>query len=1020
VATTGCEPWLCEGGVLIDTAGAYAVGAGEEAEWAALLAALRRTRRHKPLDGLVLTFSLSELVGTRPEQLEEKAKRLRSCLEDLGTKLGSVLPVYLVLTKADQLPGFSEFYSSLTPDAANRIWGATIDPARGDTSDPGTTFKAEFDLMKLALHANLVANLPGQQRTPEACAKALRFPVEFEATRAPLARLIEEVFRPSSYQEAPLLRGFYFTSSGGNSAGFEAGAGIGFKAPGTQFAVHTSYRPAASQNSHFVGDLFPRVVFPDRHFATRSRRRLLLEQRQQLLLGAAALAMFLLGVLPPTLSCASNFSLIDASVDDARHARQLAASQSLSGVTSEALDVLVERYQKLQKEAERFSVSYWWGPYTAKPLRDALRIRYLEQLRAIAQGPLRDRLSESIRVASDVRGLDPTGFESTYRSLQLYLMLGQPDKLNREFANSELTKTWLRAAGPDANAPAIDSHVQSYLQLLSQDPGWAWQLDPTLVMRARGQLSSLPIAEIKYSALEQAAADAPPVLPEHIFVGEAARYVTTRGKVEVPGLYTALGWTKIKPLLKPDQNVEFAPWVLSESTEAAPAWGVEQIRKLYFDRYIRAWLDFLVGLDVAIPPDLNAAIEELSALGKGEGPYVRLFRRIAENARLELEPIGLKEQGLAKAAQVVSQVVPGAQPAEPPEERRISPVERYFRRMTRFGFGDSVPSPGVELPPSLLTQYLDQLRALEVSLRQLQETGIEASNEFAGEMARTSATIERLLAGFDQTERLALEPLLLNPIRGSQKIVEAKGRQALTDRWRVEVYEPYRRIVTRYPFVLSSGSDVPLPDFSEFFRPESGTFWRFYEEMLSSRFMKSGSRFVPRPSETRAGFRSDFLECLSVTQQIGEAVFVDGAQQPAVPFKVKMQSVDARVSETILKIDGETLAYRNEPEKWRAMQWPGKEGPAGASLQVKGADFDALVRRETGEFGFYRLLAAGDIKPVSPGSLTLEATWSFRLNGADSRVTIQFQASRARHPFLSGFFSKLNCPPAITATPEPR
>jgi type VI protein secretion system component VasK len=112
--------------------------------------------------------------------------------------------------------------------------------------------------------------------------------------------------------------------------------------------------------------------------------------------------------------------------------------------------------------------------------------------------------------------------------------------------------------------------------------------------------------------------------------------------------------------------------------------------------------------------------------------------------------------------------------------------------------------------------------------------------------------------------------------------------------------------------------------------------------------------------------------------------------------------------------------YGNEPEKWRAMQWPGKEGPAGASLQVKGLDFDALVRREDGEFGFYRLLAAGDIKPISPGSLTLEATWSWRLKGADSRVTIQFQASRARHPFIPGFFSKLNCPPAITAAPEPR
>jgi len=400
---------------------------------------------------------------------------------------------------------------------------------------------------------------------------------------------------------------------------------------------------------------------------------------------------------------------------------------------------------------------------------------------------------------------------------------------------------------------------------------------------------------------------------------------------------------------------------------------------------------------------------------------VRLFRRLSENVRLELEPVSLKDQVVQKLDQKADQLTAqaaGAAPPPPPPERRVSPVEQDFRRVVRFGFGDAPPTPGAELPPSLLSQYLEQLRTLEVSLRQLQDSAVEATNEFGNEMSKAASNIERLLAGFNQTERLALEPLLLNPIRGSQKIVEAKGRQQLSDRWRIEVYEPYRRLATRYPFVLSSGTDVALPDFAEFFRPQSGTFWRYYEETLSTRLIRSGGRFVAKPSEVKTNFRSDFLDCLAQAQQIGEAVFVDGAQQPAVPFKVKMQSSDARVSETILKVDGETLVYRNEPEKWRAMTWPGKDGPPGASLQVKGVDFEALVRREDGDFGFLRLLSAGDIKPVTPGSLTLEASWRFSLKGAESRVSIQFQASRARHPFQTGFFSKLDCPPAIASAPD--
>jgi type VI secretion system protein ImpL len=60
-ATKGCEPWLCDQGVLIDTPGRYAAEHGADAEWLGLLACLRRTRRRRPLDGIVLLYSLAEL-----------------------------------------------------------------------------------------------------------------------------------------------------------------------------------------------------------------------------------------------------------------------------------------------------------------------------------------------------------------------------------------------------------------------------------------------------------------------------------------------------------------------------------------------------------------------------------------------------------------------------------------------------------------------------------------------------------------------------------------------------------------------------------------------------------------------------------------------------------------------------------------------------------------------------------------------------------------------------------------------
>jgi type VI protein secretion system component VasK len=121
------------------------------------------------------------------------------------------------------------------------------------------------------------------------------------------------------------------------------------------------------------------------------------------------------------------------------------------------------------------------------------------------------------------------------------------------------------------------------------------------------------------------------------------------------------------------------------------------------------------------------------------------------------------------------------------------------------------------------------------------------------------------------------------------------------------------------------------------------------------------------------------------------------------------------VSETTLRVDGQALVYRNTPEAWEQLTWPGKanDGPAGASIQVRGASFKDEIRRY-GEFAFIRLLTEGGAKPVAPGAVDLEAAWD--LNRGDTRVTIQFRPPASKHPFQKGFFSALQCPPAVIAS----
>src|SRR5262249_49932056 len=159
------------------------------------------------------------------------------------------------------------------------------------------------------------------------------------------------------------------------------------------------------------------------------------------------------------------------------------------------------------------------------------------------------------------------------------------------------------------------------------------------------------------------------------------------------------------------------------------------------------------------------AIEELEALSETDGPYTRLFRTVSENARLDLEAPGLTgtllEKGKELAANAVDKLK--GKDAEAATDRSVSPVERHFRPVIQFAFGDA--GGKADLAPTGLSQYLVQLNNLAVALRQLSESKSEPTAEFQNELSRTAAAVTRLLGGLDTTSRLLLEPLLMNPIR---------------------------------------------------------------------------------------------------------------------------------------------------------------------------------------------------------------------------------------------------------------
>jgi type VI secretion system protein ImpL len=1016
--TRNCDWWFTRDAILLDTAGRFATQDDDRDEWRAFLDLLKRHRPHRPVDGLVVALSIADVMSAPEAQIEEVAQQLRERIDELMVQLEMVVPIYVLFTKADLIAGFVEFWGDYGKNQRGQAWGATFALDDERLSEPAHAFEAEFDHLLRVLPARMVERL-GREQVPQVRARILQFPVEFESLRAPLARFMDELCRPNPYSETPIVRGFYFSS--GTQSGAPIERVLANMVRG--FALQVAHTPAganAQPQSYFVTDLFEKIIFPDRDVATRSGSRVKRHLRTQAIVAGIVSLCVLVFLLPGMVSFARSRELIEDTVQDVEEARRLESTGNASAGLG-AVDVLHRRVKVLEAAEEEYTIAGFWGPRTAAPLRPRVQELYLARLRTVLEGPVREQLTGEVRVIGNLVNTDVANFREAYDRLKLYLMLGNPQRrLDPAWAAPRLAEVWGRASQGEADRNKLKAHTEYYVKKLAATPSWAWQLDLPAVTQAQGRLSQLPLDDLRYSWLAEATRDVPPIRAEKIFFGTSAQYFSAQGNAEVPGMFTKLGWAQVKSLLGTDEaSVKIDSWVLGQELElSAGSEREDGLEQHYFRRYVQAWSAFLSALQVSAPTDLPSALDELRSLSEADGPYTRLFRTLKENVQLDVDDPSLKAKLIAKGKQLVDKAVDKAIPgpsasAGAPPERPISPVEQHFKPLIKFGFGDA-PAEG-NAAPSGLNQYLAQLTSLEVALSQLSEENDEPTLEFGKELSRTAASVKRLLGGLDTTTRIMLEPLLMNPIRGSQEGVSNATHDALGDDWTQAVWNHWNtKLAPRFPFAPVS-VDASVAELADFIRPQTGMLWAFFDKNLSPYLEPSGGGFVPKNAATPVNFRGDFLhQCLARGKQISDALFGVGgaAAPPSVPFTVNIHPAGRNISEITLMIDGKRTVYRNEPERWQPATWPGDGDKKGAVLKVKGAGFTEEIPRE-GEFGLFRLLAVGGLKPSDPNKPgVFKATWALSRAG-EPPVTIEIKPTKSAHPFGAGYFSAMKCPAVI-------
>lgn len=241
----------------------------QRGNWWRLLGLILRLRSRRPLDAVIWTVPFGKLDDI--EHATELSLKARRGFIDLLQRFGLSLPVYVVITGMEQLPGFQELVSALPAEARESTLGWSS-PYLPDAAWQSQWSDQTLDQVIAALSQSIIeiGALSGQLS-----ADLYGLPERFEGLRRTLQILLEPVFQGNTQGEAPRFRGVYFTASQAPAV-----TGDGFAATDNVL-----------RQTVFARQLWSRRLVAERGLAQPVPRLLRLRQRWHRLAGAVALVV---------------------------------------------------------------------------------------------------------------------------------------------------------------------------------------------------------------------------------------------------------------------------------------------------------------------------------------------------------------------------------------------------------------------------------------------------------------------------------------------------------------------------------------------------------------------------------------------------------------------------------------------------------------------------------------------------------------------------------------------------------
>lgn len=1005
--TRHCDWWFANKAVLIDTAGRYTTQDSQEKvdskAWHGFLGLLKKYRTQRPINGAIVTISLASVMSQTRTERSLHARAIKSRLQELKNQLGMQFPIYVLLTKMDLVAGFNEFFSDLSKEEREELFGFMFPREVADERGVISLFNKEFHGMLERLDARMLRILETEDDL-EKRALIFEFPKQLRVLQANLDEFLAEIFAQNSFEEPALIRGVFMLSSVQEGLPVdklmnESTNGLGLN----RLALAKS--PTGS-HSYFVKSLFDKVIFKEqllgtvnRHYQKQSgwMRRGVYIGCASLLLGASALWL---------MSYKWNSQLIVDTNEQAGHIEAMIGAESLdfeADILSavETLDRLMTLPLGKQSNYGDADSVKRFGLYQGDKVSQAANNAYSDALTQYYAPLLLDSLVTEMESNQQHR-------EYLYETLKTYLMLFNPDKYQQDEVLAWFNFYFERQYPGELNLDLRKGLLQ-HTQNLLENNGQGFSYNTAAVTNAREVLTQMSLPERAYQRMKiQFSKSHVPSFRLTDVLGPKGleQFERASGKPlsqGISGFYTYNGFHSIFQIQinRTVKSLMEENWVYGDDLKAHEIdqdSAIQGVQSRYYQDYVNEWKTLIEDIQLKQAPSLELATEQARVLSGVERPIESLLRAIQKE-------VGLSKVSLSENQKATSEVA--GKVAKVKFSNTADRLDMYLPEEN--GFNVALPGKEVESHFSeilrLGEQDFDDIQQAMVNLRSyLSDLSSSGNNQKIAYKSILDGTVTQdVAASFARAKELLPRPFnqwLGELSQESVKFAESGSKDHLNQLWVTQVVRPYQRTIAgRYPFEPNASREVRLKDFKRFFG-YGGTLDSFFQEYLEPFVDTSKSRWR---LEKEIGVRPETLMVFQRAKRIRQSFF-ESDNSLRVEFGMKPVYLDQHITRFVLELGKQDLVYKHGPARAKSLSWPAGQDQTRIVFTPPESKRE-IAHTYEGEWGIFKLLDQSlKARPESRKDNIV----MIDLKG--NKVQLELIPSSAINPFWSNEMERFRCP----------